>query len=143
MNLISVIRENKSLSKALFIVYSILLIMFYYSYGLLDYYRLNHVQEHDSAIYFEGWVSIFGTLFSYLFYIAVITLHIVFRNNMKALIHYLLLNGALFVGMAFINVIISLFIPLANNMFVQPLIIIFVLLSVDSILMWMRKKEIS
>ncbi|GAV14906.1 YprA protein [Paenibacillus sp. NAIST15-1] len=143
MNFFSAIRKNISLSKTLFIAYTILLLLFYYSFGLLEYYRLNHSQELDSAIHFEKWVSTFANLFSFLFYIAVITLHIVFRNNIKVLIRYLLLNIALFVGMTFINVIISLATPLPYDIFAQPLIIIIILLSIDSLIMWFRNREIS
>lgn len=139
MEIIATSSKHKSLSKTLFIVYSILIVIFYYSYGLLEYYRLHHSQALDSTIPFESLVFTFGTLFTALFWISLITLHTVYRNHMKVLIHYLLLNIALFVGMVIINVIISISTPLP----MQPILVSLVLLSIDVILMWFRKREIS
>lgn len=141
LNVSAALRTHTSLSKALFIVYSILTLIFYYSYGMLDYFRLNHSLGLDTDIQFEKWSSTFGALFFYLFFIALLTVHIVYRNNMRSLQDYLVLNAALLIGMACINAVISFAIPLPMSKFGQPLIIVTVLLITDVIAMWFRNKE--
>lgn len=143
LNVSAALRTHTSLSKALFIVYSILTLIFYYSYGMLDYFRLNHSLELDTAIQFEKWSSTFGALFFYLFFIALLTVHIMYRNNMRSLQDYLVLNAALLIGMACINAVISFAIPLPMSKFGQPLIIVTVLLITDVIAMWFRNKEMT
>ncbi|WP_268623541.1 hypothetical protein [Paenibacillus alvei] len=143
LNVSAALRSHTSLSRTLFIVYSILTIIFYYSYGMLDYFRLNHSQELDTAIQYEKWSSTFGALFYYLFFIALLTIHFVYRNNMRDLHVYLVLIAGLFIGMACINAVISFAIPLPMSKFGQPLIIVTVLLITDLLAMWFRNKEMT
>ncbi|SYX84239.1 hypothetical protein [Paenibacillus alvei] len=143
LNVSTALRSHTSLSRTLFIVYSILTLIFYYSYGMLDYFRLNHSLELDTAIQYERWSSTFGALFYYLFFIALLTIHVVYRNNMRGLHDYLVLIAALFIGMACINAVISFAIPLPMSKFGQPLIIVTVLLITDLLAMWFRNKEMT
>ena len=143
LNVSAALRSHTSLSRTLFIVYSILTLIFFYSYGMLDYFRLNHSLELDTAIQYEKWSSTFGALFYYLFFIGLLTIHFVYRNNIRGLLDYLVLNAALFIGMACINAVISFAIPLPESKFGQPLIIVTVLLITDVIAMWLRNKEMT
>ncbi|MCJ8010784.1 hypothetical protein MUG84_03370 [Paenibacillus sp. KQZ6P-2] len=145
MNFYSKSSENKTFSKKVFIVYSILMLISYYSYVLLDYYRLNKSQywlskDLDAITQLNRWVFIFEALHSILFVVAVLTIHILFRKNIKVLTHFLLLNIALFVGMALVNFIISLATSLPSSNLIKPLISMIIVFSIDVLLVQMKDK---
>lgn len=143
---------NKTFSK-IFIVYFILMLILYYSYVLLDHHRLNKSlywlsksriteQDFDAIKQLGSWVSTFETLFLILFMVAVLTIHILFRKNIKVLTHFLLLNVALFVGMALINYIVFLVTSLPIGNLMQPLIIpsyILIVLFIYVLGLWIKK----
>lgn len=115
------------------------MLIFYYSYELLDYYRLQ--QNLDLTTQLDRWIFIFGTLFSILFFVAIFAMHIVFRKNIKRLTHYLLLNIALFAGIALINFIVFMVTSLRIGNLMQTLILI-IIIFVDLLLLRMRNKEV-
>jgi len=130
------------------------MLILYYCYALSDYihrykqsqYSKNGIsqQDLDSIIHFEKWISSIMVLFSLLFLVAVFTLHILFRNNIKVLTQYLLLNVGLFLGIVLLNYVINLFTSIPFNNFMRPgMIIIIVFLFIDVLLLQLKRKELT
>lgn len=123
--------ENKTFNKKFFIVYSIIMLIFYYSYVLLDDYRLHKSyywlsksnlteQDFNAIEQLGGWVSTFEKFFLFSFIIAAFIMHIVSRKNINRITHFLLFNTALFAGIALINYIISPVTSLPIGNLMQP-----------------------
>ncbi|MDR0269683.1 hypothetical protein [Paenibacillus sp.] len=127
-----------------------LMLIFYYGYVLLDNYRIHKShdwlsksslteQDFNAIEQFGRWVTTFETLFVVSFMIAGLFMHIFSRGNIYAVTHFLLLNTALFAGIALINYIILPVISLPIGNLMQPLspaLFILVLFLID--LLWLR-----
>lgn len=133
MSVISFGQASKNRPKVFYIVYSIFMLLSYYSYVLLDDYRLGRSsywmskssitpQDLASINRLGNWVSTLESVFFYVFLLAYIGLHIYSKKNANVLMRFLLFNGALFAGIAAINYIIFLVAALPIGNLMQPLI---------------------
>lgn len=113
--------------------YIILMTIVYYTYVLLERHRLNKSfylsaknditpEEFASIKQLGTWISTFEIIFFVSFLITFTVIYIHNRKNTKILMHFLLFNTVLFIGIALMNYIISLVssMPIGNLM--QPLI---------------------
>lgn len=123
---------NKASLNLFYIVYSMLMLILYYGYVLLDRHRLikskiyiskpSLTQEDSIAIERLGnLISTFEYSFLFLFIIAILIIHTLFRKNIKVITHFLLLNMSLFAGIVLINFIIFRFTHLPIGNLMQPL----------------------
>lgn len=133
MSVISFGNASNNRPKVFYIVYSIFMLLTYYSYVLLDDYRLGRSsywkltssitpQDIESIKRLGNWISVLESVFFYVFLLAYIVIHIFSKKNANVLMRFLFLNGALFAGIAAINYIIFLVTALPIGNLMQPLI---------------------
>ncbi|WP_145146227.1 hypothetical protein [Paenibacillus xylanexedens] len=124
--------KSEKLPTLFLLIYAVLMLVSYSIYLFLENTRLSHSQQWlsegtltqddvNSISQIGRWTTISESLFLILFVIAFI--FVMYQFQKKPLIHFLIFNAALFIGIALISYVVSLAssMPIGNS--VQPVII--------------------